>query len=128
MTSPFEFVGAISHTKKHLIENDAAEKEYVPFIINRALSNFSDTIFYANEANRLSNVDKKLQHDYLFYSIPPKKRYSKWNKRKQNDDLALVSEFYKYSVEKARSVLPLLSEDQLEIIRKTLEQGGVQKK
>lgn len=128
MSGPFEYVNSISLTKKYLMETDLDEKEYVPFIVNRAISNFPDTIFYANEANKLANVDKKLQYDYLYHSIPKKKRYSKWNKKKTDDDLALVAEFYKYSTEKAKAVLPLLTDDQLDTIRKTLEQGGVQKK
>lgn len=128
MSGPFEYVNSISLSKKYLMETDLDEKEYVPFIVNRAISNFPDTIFYANEANKLANVDKKLQYDYLYHSIPKKKRYSKWNKKKTDDDLALVAEFYKYSTEKAKAVLPLLTDDQLDTIRKTLEQGGVQKK
>jgi hypothetical protein len=128
MSGPFEFVNDISDKKKNLIETEADEKEYVPFIVNRAFSNFPDTIFYANEANRLGQLDKKLQHDYLFHSVPKKKRWSKWNKKKTDENIALISEYYKYSVEKARAVSHLFTDDQLEIIRKTLEQGGVQKK
>ncbi len=128
MSGPFDYINSVSHTKEYLIENEADEKEYIPFIVNRGISNFQDTIFYANEINMYPNLDKKLQYDYLYNSLPKKKRFSKWNKKKSSDDLALVQEYYKYSIEKARSVMPLLTEDQLEIIRKTLEQGGVQKK
>jgi len=126
MPSPFEHVSSITNTKTHMISNEIEEKEYIPFIVNRALSNFPDTIFYANEINQLGHLDKKMQYDYLFNSIPKKKRYSKWNKKKSNDDIELIMDYYKYSIEKAQSVLPLLNSDQLDIIRKTLEQGGVQ--
>ena len=41
-------------------------KDYPPYVINRCLSGFIDTIMYANEMNRYHNLDK----DCLLYTSP----------------------------------------------------------
>lgn len=126
--NPFDFVNAISHTKKDLMtgtENDQlVEKSYVPFIVNKALSYFPDTIMYANEMNVYGSLDNKLQFCYLLNSIRPQKRFAKWLKKQDSNELEIVKEYYGYSNEKATQALSLLSEKQLELIRKQLEKGG----
>ena len=51
--SPFDFVTSISFSKQNLITEsewpDATEKEYLPFMVNKALSYFQDTILFSNE-------------------------------------------------------------------------------
>ena len=52
--SPFDFTKQIEHGKKNLIdENPELEREYKPFIINRALSFSHDMVLYANLMNDL---------------------------------------------------------------------------
>ena len=123
--SPFDYIKDISEGKKYILAED--DGEYIPFIINKAFSLYPDTIMLANEANQLASLDKRLQHDFLFNSIKKRKRWAKWPKKDKNEDLALIIEFYKYSIEKARSVLPLLNADQLAKIKEELTQGGVEK-
>jgi hypothetical protein len=51
--TPFDFINAINFTKKDLFSEDPmAKKDYAPFIINRGLGYFPDTVLYANEMNR----------------------------------------------------------------------------
>ena len=54
-----EYLNAINHTKETLLDTDdeSVEKEYTPYVINRCLSYFTDTIFHVNEMNRYSNID-----------------------------------------------------------------------
>jgi len=126
--SPFDFVNAVSHNKKQLMtgtENDElAESSYVPFVVNKALSYFPDTILHANEMNRYSNTDNKLQFHYLLNSIRPAKRFAKWVKREDNESVELVKQFYGYSTEKAVQVVSLLTSDNLHYIKQKLERGG----
>lgn len=122
--NPFEFVEAINETKKNLIENETTEKAYNPFLTNRALSYFPDTLIDANFMNMSSHLDKKLQFDYLLNSVRRAKRRSKWGKKKENKDLELVQEYYSYSHQRAKEALSILSKSQLDIIRKKLEKGG----
>jgi hypothetical protein len=127
--NPFDFVNSINQTKVDMMtgtENDElAEKGYVPFIVNKALSYFPDTLLYANEVNQLAHLDNKLQYQYLLNSIRPSKRFSKWAKKEDSDDLEVVKEYYGYSNEKAYQALSILSKDQLNHIKKQLEQGGI---
>lgn len=125
--TPFDFVNAINSSKKTDImsdtENDElAEKAYVPFVVNRALSYFPDALMYANHMNIHNILDNKLQFHYLLNSIRPGKRFSKWVKR-QDSDLQLVMQYYSYNVDKAKQALPLLSAEQLLIIKTKLQSG-----
>ncbi len=124
---PFDFINDINFGKKNLMrktENDElSEKAYVPYITNKSLSYFTDTLLYANEMNKFSHLDHKLQYEFLLNSIRPKKRFAKWHKPEQDDDIELVSEFYNYSLPKARNVLSILSDKQLSAIRDRMTLG-----
>lgn len=122
----FDFLNAINTTKKDLIKEDPlSEKEYVPFMINRGLSYFADTIMYANEMNKYSAIPKDWQFSFYLNSIKPKKRFSKWHKKDQNsEDLNLVMKVYGYSSQKAAVALEILTEDQLNELREAFSSGG----
>ena len=62
--SPFDFVNSINYSKKNLMVDEQSEEEYIPFLTNRALSYFPDTILYAQEMNINGHIDKKLQYNY----------------------------------------------------------------
>lgn len=121
----FDFVNSINFDKKDLFEDPQAEKDYVPFLVNRALSYFHDTVFYANEMNRLNHIDKRMQFDFLRQSVSKRKRFSKWAKKSTvTDDLAAVQQYYKYSADKALEVMSILSEEQLKHIKQQMDKGG----
>ncbi len=125
---PFEFTKTINETKRNLIDEDPeVEKDYIPFLVNRSLGYFMDTIMYANEMNRFNSLDYKLQYDFLLNIIRPRKRYSKWLKKSKNDNIDLIKKFYGYSYTKAKDVVDILSEDQIEHIRSKLDTGGLRK-
>jgi hypothetical protein len=122
----FEFVSSINHTKVDLMsgsENDkAAEEFYNPFVVNRSLSYFVDTLFYANEINKY-DIDKKLQYHYLLNSVRPSKRFAKWVKP-EVEHLEDIKQYYGYSTEKARQVLSVLTTEQICFIKQKLQRGG----
>ena len=124
---PFDYINSINFTKKNLMrgtENDElAEKGYVPYITNKTLSYFTDTLLYANEMNRYHFLDNKLQYDFYLNSIRKKKRFAKWAKADNNDELNMISEYYKISLPKAKDALKILSPEQKQDIRNKLEQG-----
>jgi hypothetical protein len=127
--SPFEFVDSIMVTKIDLMDADPnCEKEYVPFIVNRHLSYFPDTVLYADDLNRSTGLDKKMQYDYLLNSIrPQKKRFVKWHKPESSSDLEAIAEYFDFSMQKAKEAQKILSKDQVNEIRKKLIKGGVNK-
>ena len=126
--SPFEYIKAINETKEDVMLTSQDEKKYSPFIVNRGLSFFMDTIFQVNEMNRNHHLDSRLQFDYLLNSIRQKKRYSKWLKNEKIDNLDIVKEYYGFSNEKAKDALKVLSDEQLGYIKDKLNQGGVEKR
>ena len=124
--TPFDFINAINLTKKDLFAEDPqANKDYVPFIVNRGLSYFPDTILYANEMNRNSGIDSDWQFSFLLNSISKKKRFSKWAKKDaETEDFRLVKEYFGYSDSKAQEALSVLSGNQLTMIKEKLYKGG----
>ena len=124
--NPFDFVKQINQGKVNLMdETPELEKEYKQFIINRALSFNHDTVLYANEMNFNNHLDSKLQFDFFLNTIRPKKRYSKWLKRENNEVLELIKVYYKCSSAKAREYATLLDSSQLDIIKQRIDTGGL---
>jgi hypothetical protein len=122
--SPFDYVNAINYNKKDIMVDDLAEKEYNPFIINKALSFFSDTILFANEMNKYHHLDSRLQFDFFINIIKKKQRFSKWLKPSEVENLELIKNYYGYSNEKAKSVLTVLSNEQIDELKTRMNKGG----
>jgi hypothetical protein len=125
MTSPFDYINSISQSKKDMMEDEAGEKGYNAWLVNRGLSYFPDTILYANEMNIHHQLDNKLQYAYLINTIRPRKRFSKWVKKKEDGDLEAIMKCYGYNIDKAKSALSILSPDQLKTIKEKLDEGGL---
>ena len=125
--NPFEYVNAINTSKKDIMVDDLAEKSYSSYTINRSLSYFNDTVLAANEMNKHHHLDKKLQFHFLINIVRKRKRFSKWDKPELVSDVEVVKEYYGYSNEKARQVLPLLSSDQIMNLREKVYKGGRRK-
>ena len=121
---PFDLINSIT-LKKNIVMDSNAEAVYNPFLTNRALSQFIDCILLANEMNQRHHVDNKLQYDYLINRIRPRKRFKKWDKKQDNENIEIIKEYYSCNNDKARVTLSLLSEQQLDIIKKKLNKGGV---
>tara|TARA_Y100000385_G_scaffold282429_1_gene336854 strand:- start:957 stop:1334 length:378 start_codon:yes stop_codon:yes gene_type:complete len=122
--NPFEYLKAINETKKDIMVDDIAEKEYNAFLINRGLSFFKDTILYANEMNVHHHLDNRVQFDFFINIIRKKKRWSKWIKADDVANLELIKEYYGYSNEKAKSALTLMSNEQIEQLKMRIYKGG----
>jgi len=122
-----DYLMAINETKVNLLaSNDIAwKKKYPPYVINKCLSMFIDTLPHANEMNGYHFLDKDIQFSFLINSIRPKKRFGgKWIKQQKLHDLENVKEYYGYSNEKAKQALQILSTEQLEKIKQATYKGG----
>jgi len=127
--NPFDFLNSINQTKNSIIDADPeTERQYNPFLANRGLSYFSDTIFLANEMNRLPGLGKKLQYDFLLQSVRPRKRFSKWLKDESNDRIDALKTLYGYSHAKAKQAIDLISESDWKDIFVLLNTGGTNTK
>lgn len=122
--TPFDYLNSINYTKQDLMNDDIDEKQYVPFVINRSLSYFPDTVAVANEMNRYHHIDKKLQYHFMINIVRKRKRFSKWDKPELDSDIEVVKEYYGYNNEKARQALSLLSPSQKQELRIKVSKGG----
>lgn len=120
-----EILPSILKTKKNVFI-DGDYSDYNPYIINKALSYHKDCIYYINEINMFRNIDKDMHYNYLINIIRPGKRgYKEWNKSVNDKRLSHIKLYFGYSDKKAKEVLKILTNDQIdEIIRKT-SIGGV---
>ena len=121
-----DYLKAINLTKEKLMDvGDAqVEKDYLPFIINRCLSYFADTVMLSNEMNLCAHLDKKLQFDFYINIVRVRKRFKKFDKRDDPALLEQVKEYYGCNNEKALEYMRILSKDNLNYIEKKLERGG----
>ena len=121
-----DYLNAINYQKTNLLDTDDEmwEKKYPPFIINKCLAPFPDTIFKVNEMNKHHQLDKKLQFDFLLNSLRTRKRYTPWLKASKQKNLEYVKEYYGYNNEKAKSALKILNDDQIKTIKDSLNKGG----
>lgn len=128
--TPFSFVNEINTGKRDIMldqngeHSDLLEKVYSSWLVNRSLSYFHDTVIQANEMNKNHHLDSRLQFDYYINMIRKRKRFSKWIKPTEIEDLAVVKETYGYSDEKARQVLDLLSDEQITELKRRNYKGG----
>lgn len=125
--NPFDYVNAIN-SRKDIIRNsentELAEKLYDSYFINKALSYHVDSILYSNEMNINNNLDSIMQNDYYLNSIRPKKRYSKWHKKVNNETIQVIQEYYKVKYSRAVEYSKVLTEEQINLIKTRIIKGG----
>ena len=121
-----KYLTAINYSKEKLLDTDDRdwEKKYPPFIINKGLSYFSDTVMYANEMNRLHHASKHMQFSFFLNSIKSRKRFSKWLKASKIKDLDVIKQHFGYSNKRAQEVLSILTKKQIDYIKERLYKGG----
>ena len=110
---------SINYTKEDILDPNG--KDYVPFVVNKSLSYFMDTVAYANEMNKYPFLDKRMQYDYLKGSIRKRKRFSGWVKKDKSDVIDAIIKYYDVSYRKATEYERLLTEDQKQEILKHIE-------
>ena len=121
-----DWLNSINFNKDDLTSEDPeCIKEYPSYIVNRCLSGHLDTILYANEMNLHPNLDKDMQYQFFLNSLRKRKRFSPWLRKDKVDNLNIIKKYYGYSNEKALQALRLLTQQQLDYIKKRLDTGGM---
>lgn len=118
----FDYINSIN-TNKDFIMVD--EKSYPPFMVNKALGYFQDTIAYAQLMNQNSGLSNKHQYQFLLAMVRPAKRYTKWPKKFKDDRVSVIKEHYSCNEERAIEILSLISDTEYEGIKKLTYKGGV---
>ena len=118
-----DVVESILSSKKDCSWDPEFEKIYNSFVVNRALSNHNDCLFYANTLNALPNLTKDQQYTYLLNTIRARKRpFVPWAKAApKNSDLAAVKAYYGYSDAKATEAMKVLTDEQVTYIVKRMK-------
>ena len=121
-----DWLNSINFNKDDLTSDDPeCIKEYPSYIVNRCLSGHLDTVLYANEMNKYPNLDKDMQYQFFLNSLRKRKRFSPWLRKDKVDNLNIIKKYYGYSNEKALQALRLLTQQQLDYIKKRLDTGGM---
>ena len=116
--SPFDFANAITSTKEDLMaEDENIEPQYNAFIVNRALGYGADTVIAGNEMNARPHLDSRMQFEFLKGVVRQSRRFNKWIKG-EHENIKLIQEEFGYSFNKAKEALRLLSEKDIEKIKK----------
>ena len=75
--------------------------------------------------NLNGHLDNKLQYDFLFHSLKGyKRKYQKWYNNKESVDSELIQEYYQCSPVKAKTILSVLTKEQIKYISNKLDKGG----
>jgi clamp loader A subunit len=121
--STWKWEDSISYTKERL-DPLAPGDRYPAFRVNRYLSRFNDSLLPAQEMNLNRHLDPDMQYEYLLLAVRRRRRFQKGGKKRDDGDLRLVSEHYKYSDAKAAVALAILTRAELKLLREASEQGG----
>lgn len=124
----FKIIDSINFDKDFDMISDFNDSDYVPFMINKAMSMGVDTHLPAQEMNLRASLDKTIQYKYYLYSVRKKKRFNPWVKKLQTSDKAkIIAEYYDISLRKAKEYENLVSSEDLKNMKKYLDKGGVKK-
>ena len=119
-----DYLKTINYTKENIMSVDPlTETKYPPFIINKSLSYFTDTVLHANEMNRYAHLDNRLQYEYYLNAVRKRKRFSRWDKNNKSEKFDLIKEYYGYSDRKVNDVMDLISDEELGEIKQLLDTG-----
>lgn len=120
-----DIIPSIQQNKKVVLTQEN-ERDYVPFVVNRSLSFHHDIVMFVNEMNKNPSIEPLLQYHYLLNTVRGYKRpFQKWQKREIVEDLDAIKEYFGYSNDKAKEALSILSDAQIEQIKKNLNKGGL---
>lgn len=122
-TGLFDFLKDLSEQKEDILCEEN-ESQYSPYMVNRFLSMDHTTIMYANEMNLRHFLPKRLQYDYYFHSIKKYKRFFKYVKEEEQDNLDVVKEYFGYSKARAKEALSILTDDDIQYMKSKLNRGG----
>jgi hypothetical protein len=130
-----QILKSIHNNKNDLFQEEGSdpqvvEKEYkkLAYVVNRCLSYFSDTIFYAQEMNMRSSLDGKPQYKFYLHGVTKRNRFARGMKADNPEHLEIVKEYYGFNTKKARKALQILSPEDIEYIQARLNKGGIGKR
>lgn len=119
-----DIIGSLNDKRVNLLDQDPMnEKDYNAYIVNMCYSYGRDTILESNEMNIRPFMDKKMQYDFYYYALPKAKRFNKFLKPKVINNIDMILEYYQCSDKKAKEIIEVLTDEQIETIKGRLYKG-----
>lgn len=120
-----DFLKDINVEKRNLLREDpGALQDYEPYLINKNLSNFLDTILLVQELNKRPNLTKQQHYDFLINVIRPKKRFARTPKPENIDGFHEVKGWFGLNDARTIEVLKRLDNEEIEEIKQKMQTGG----
>ena len=119
--NPFNYVKSIN--KKGYMYDLSG---YNPFLTNRAMAGFIDTIMFAEEMNQHHQLSPQLQYDFYYYGVRKGSRFDPIPKPIEPEGLEVVMAYFGYSKQKASEVMSLLSKQDILSMIQSMDKGGNQ--
>ena len=95
------------------------------YIVNKALSMHLDCVMQANMMNLFWSLPGRMKHDFFMSSLRGyKRRFAYAKAAKKPEDIQLIQENYNCNKAKALEYLNILSDNDINEIRKTRSKGG----
>jgi hypothetical protein len=107
-------INSVKTTKEYAFD-ETTSKEYLPWIVNKALSANIEYIYHVDRMNTFHDLNNRMQYDYYFYALPKIKMFKKWIKKEQVIDekyILALANLSKISLKKAKSAWHTMSKDQ----------------
>lgn len=128
--NPFDYLKSIQSTKIDMIRGsdnpELAEKGYLPFIMNKGLSYYVDSILYANEMNTRHYLSSAMQYGYYINTVRSMKRPYSWPKKiKGDEDIQFLRDHYKVNIIRAKEIYSIIGPEKVNEIKKSIIQGGI---
>lgn len=101
------------------------ESQYDKFLVGRAFGLYPDTVLLVQEINERALLSKKQHYDFLFNVVRKRKRFAPWPKRKDDDNITTLQEYFNCSRIKAIEAARVLKGSDIEKIRVRLQRGGI---
>lgn len=125
MAGLFDYVNNVCASNES-IWGEESPSEYNSYMMNRALSQFRDTVLYAQAMNQLGEyAEPKMQYDFYLGAIQPKKkRFAKWYKPEKMEIAQKLSQHHTINQKVMEQYLELIPEETIDMMMKQLEKGG----
>ena len=112
----FDYLKSLTERKEDLdFDDDEVRKGYQPFLINRFISMSEVFIPLVNEINKFE-VPKNVHFKYFFSTIPKRKQFFKYIKKKKDLSLVekkLIAKYFEVGLNEAEKYIQLLDESQI---------------
>lgn len=109
--SPFDIIKDLNKSKKQVYKKHPFETKSVlpPFLLNRSMSRFADTIMYANSVNHM-DLPIEWLCDYYHHAVSPANRFRKWVKTPKEEYIDIIAEHFQCNKIIARQYLELMKD------------------